>query len=645
MRLARLAVANVNSTVGAVRDNIDRCIALSYAMARDDVTLGAFPEHVIGGYPPEDLVQWQGFIAAEARELGRFCRETAALPTVLVLGLSVEVEGQVYNCAAVVHRGRVLGLCPKEKLPLYSVFYEARTFSRGHPYRYQEISLGHGIRGPTGDGIPFGDLVVRFDFATIAVEVCEDLWSPDGPMRRRCFCGAEVVANLSASPYRVGILETRREMVNTRAADNYATVVYVNAVGGNDGLVFDGGGFISQCGRQLLEAPRFREGIAAITVDLDRTRRLRTENTTWRTDGNDFLRQGRRVACVVAPEPTASGARLSYPIPPERSFFLPGGQAPPSPRERFCEELLDVIALGIGDYFEKTRAFRRIGVALSGGRDSLLCLLLAHRYVMRSAAGASESERRARVAQMLRAFYMPTRFSSIATRRAAEAAAADLGVPLVILPIDEAFDREVEAAARMLQPGEELTPITLQNIQARLRAQRMWNWSNATAGLFLQTGNMSEKAVGYTTIGGDLMGCIAPIANVPKTVVNYLLDYLLERHGYEGIRQTLAIPASAELADNQEDERDLMPFPVLDCCLALYAGEKLSPTELASVLVSMFPEYAPAQVQVWVDKFVSLFTQSIYKWVQAPLSIHIGNLDLERERALQLPVVSRLEWK
>jgi len=192
--------------------------------------------------------------------------------------------------------------------------------------------------------------------------------------------------------------------------------------------------------------------------------------------------------------------------------------------------------------------------------------------------------------------------------------------------------------------GGELTPITQQNVQARLRSLRMWNWANTSGMLFLQTGNMSEKAMGYTTIGGDLEGALAVLANVPKTVVIYLLEYLLETTGFEGIRLTLSAPAGPELAPNQKGEDELMPFRVLDACFHLYAAEKLSPDEIVVALGSMFHELAPEQLRVWVEKFVRLFVQSIYKWVQAPLSLHVGNLDLERERALQLPVVETSEW-
>lgn len=172
----------------------------------------------------------------------------------------------------------------------------------------------------------------------------------------------------------------------------------------------------------------------------------------------------------------------------------------------------------------------------------------------------------------------------------------------------------------------------------------MWNWANTSGALFLQTGNMSEKALGYTTVGGDLEGCFSVIANLPKTVVIALIDRLHRRFGFEGIRRTMATTAGPELAENQSGEDELMPFEVLDACLYLYGAEKLSTGEVAEALPSLFPERAPAQLAAWAQKFSKLFTQSIFKWVQSPLAIHLGSLDLDRERALQLPVVQRTEW-
>jgi NAD+ synthase (glutamine-hydrolysing) len=239
---------------------------------------------------------------------------------------------------------------------------------------------------------------------------------------------------------------------------------------------------------------------------------------------------------------------------------------------------------------------------------------------------------------------MPSRYSSPETQRAAETICRELGVPLAVVPIDEAYERELAATEAMLAPGETVTEITKQNIQARIRGQRMWNWSNSSGGLFLQTGNMSEKAVGYTTVGGDLEGALGVLANVPKTVVMALLDYLREKTGYDGIALVLARPAGPELTEDQQGEVELMPFPVLDACFHLFGAEKLLPQEVEEALVVMFPGYTRDQLRGWVEKFTRLFLGSIYKWVQAPISLHIGNLDLDRERALQLPVVQDREW-
>ncbi len=627
MRLIKIALGNVNPTVGAVRSNVDRVLAQAREMAADGVTVGCFTEQVVGGYPTEDLIQWRAFLAAQRSEIERFAEETVDLPTVFVVGVAVGVGGQIFNCAAVVHGGEVLGFVPKEKLPTYNVFYEARTFSRGAP----GLALDAG-------GVPLGDYLFAFDFGLLAVEVCEDVWSPDGPMRRRCYSGAELVVNVSASPFRVGVVATRREMLATRSADNQTTLAYANWIGAQDGLVFDGGGFVFQNGRPMLEAPRFREGWAACVVDLDRTVRARREASTWRIDCEEFQRQEIPVPLLRSDHPTQISGALPYPVPSWESLFLPAAGAPErTAREEVLDDLIEALALGVRDYFRKSGAFRTLGVALSGGRDSMLTLLIA----WRAACLLQEDDKKA--GELIQAFYMPTRYSGEGTRGAATTLCQELGVPLRVVPIEEAFDREVAATREMLGGGEP-TELTCQNVQARLRAGRMWNWANSSGALFLQTGDMSEKAVGYTTIGGDLEGALSVIANVPKTVVVALLERFLARFGFAGIRQTLATEPGPELAAEQTAEGELMPFPVLDACLYLYAGEKLSPPEVAAALRTVFPEVEADRLAAWADRFAALFTRSIYKWVQSPLALHVGSLDLDRERALQLPVVQRNEW-
>ena len=632
MKLVRLGIANTASTVGATRTNADAVITAARRAASDDVWLLAFPEQALGGYPAEDLVQWHGFVAAQRDALARVASETRELPTILVIGAVIGVDGLLFNGAAVLHRGVILGVVPKEKLPTYDVFYEARTLARGTPY----LSIDSG-------GIPVGDFVFRIGGRTLAVEVCEDGWSPDGPMRRRCFSGADLVVNISASPFRVGIVSTRREMLATRSADNQCLLLAVNAIGGQDGLVFDGGGGVHQNGRLLHDAPRFQEGVSTCTVDLDRTRRLRTEHTTWRSDCDAFRASARPVPTIASDGATASSSELTYPMPPGGSFFLPADEVPrTSPRDDVLDDVFEALALGLRDYFAKSGAFSRFGVALSGGRDSLMALLVTWRAAQLQSGAAPGSRGAESGADLISAFYMPSRFSGADTRRAAETICEELGIVLTVSPIDDAFDREVEATRAML--GATPTPLTLQNIQARIRGQRMWNWANSSGALFVQTSDMSEKAVGYTTIGGDLEGALSVIANVPKTVVIALLERLRERFGLRGIDACLGTAPGPELAADQVAEADLMPFPVLDACLYLFASEKLSPKEVAKALSALFPTVSHDQARHFATRFAQLFTQSIYKWVQSPLALHVGTLDLDRERALQLPVVQRAEW-
>ncbi len=633
MRLAKLAVASLSPTVGAVRSNVTRLVEVAKDMAAANVTIGAFPEQVIGGYPPEDLVQWPGFLVSQREELERFAWETADAPTVFVIGLAISVGGQLFNAAAVVHRGAIVAFVPKEKLPTYNVFYEARTFSRGGP--------GLAI---DADGVPCGDYRFLFDFGDMAVEVCEDAWSPDGPMRRRCYSGSEIIVNVSSSPYRMGVDSTRREMLATRAADNQAVLLYANAVGGQDGLIYDGGGFVFQNGRLVLEAPRFAEGWWSTVVDLDRTRRLRIENTTFRSDCEAFRLEGRLVPAIRVAGKTADPSSLAYPAPDGGNFFLPASRGPiADPRDRALDDLFEALALGVKSYYEKTGVFTSLGIALSGGRDSVLTLLVAWRAAQLIDAPAAPGARVAPGAPAIHAFYMPSRHSQGDTKQAATTLAGELGVTLQTVSIDEATDREIEATRQMLG-GAEPTELTRQNIQARIRGQRMWNWANTSGALFLQTGDMSEKAVGYTTIGGDLEGALSVIANVPKTVVIALLQRLETRFGFKGVSATLHTEPGPELADKQVAEQELMPFPVLDACLHLYAGEKMAPDDVAAALKALFPDHKPAQLAAWATRFTKLFSQSIYKWVQSPMSLHVGSLDLERERALQMPVVQKTDW-
>jgi NAD+ synthase (glutamine-hydrolysing) len=641
MQLVKLGLVSLNPSVGAFESNLARAIERAAGAADAGCHVVALTEQALSGYPTEDLVQWPGFVEAQWSSLRRFADATREFsrPAVCVLGLTTTHRGLLYNSAAVVAAGEILGLVPKENLPAYDVFYESRVFARGIPGEVSSI-----------DGVPFGDLLFRLPFATLAVEICEDLWVPDGPMLRRAASGAELVVNVSASPFRGGIVDTRRELIATRAADHQVTLVYVNQFGGQDSLVFDGGSYVNQNGRMLFEGERWREGLSTVVVDLDRTRRLRRENTTFRAHAETLLKTARPVEMVDVKLPACEEEALEYPSP---RFFAPESPAELSAEELWYEDLLAAMKTGLAGYFEKTEAFDRLGIALSGGKDSALTLLVAWLYASDRFRALPEKERDERMHDFIRCFSMPTRYNSETTKSLSRRLADELGVSFREVSIEEAFDREVQAAEAMLSPGESLTPLTRQNIQARIRGMRMWNWANSCRGMWLQTGNMSEKAVGYTTIGGDLMGAYSLLGNLPKTIVIRLLGYLHRKLGLASLEELLRTKASAELREDQEDERDLMPFPVLDACFALFAGEKMMPKELYLAIRAMWtddelrmmhPGYQGGMLKEWVKRFCRLFLGSIFKWVQAPQAVHLGALDLDRERALQLPAVQSTEW-
>lgn len=639
MRLVKVGIANIDTKVKAFKANIEKAIQVAAQARHENYTVVAFPEQTIFGYGSEDLVEWTHLVSAQIDAMNAFARSTQANHTVFVLGATIPHNSNLYNCAVVIQNGSILGIVPKQELPNYNVFYEQRNFTSGKPEMNSDWN-----------GIPFGDIIFEFDFGKMAVEVCEDIWSPNGPLGRRTKAGAELVVNISASPFRIGVLNTRREMVATRSSDNLAAVVYSNLVGGNDGLVFDGGGFVANCGRRVYEAPRFKEQLSGIVVDLDIPRRKRIENTTWRTDAENNKIDLKTIKSSFS----TYREQLKYPIPEIKSFFLPTEK---KPDVSLVDEVVDAIAWGIGGYYEKCGSFKHIGIALSGGRDSLLALICARRWVDLKFANLSFAERNEISKNLIHTFYMPTKFSSKETELAAQIAADDYRTTHTVSSIQEEFELQLKKHVEMIPGGGELERATRQNIQARIRAGRMWSWANSCHGMYLQTGNMTEKVMGYLTMGGDSEGALAVISNLPKTVINYILACLQEKEDPDAlgaIRLTTLKPASAELDENQEDEKDMIPYPhkydkpkdsfkILDSAMYLIIGEKMSMAEATDVLIQMFPEHEKDYLTFAVKHFGKMFGRNIFKWKQSPTSLHLGNLDLDHSRALQVPVIQE-EW-
>ncbi len=645
MRLIKLAGLNIDTTVGKMEGNYKALLSASVRAARANATIAASPEMVLCGYPAEDLVHWQGFVDQEWQYLKRFAAETKAFDTVFVIGLAVFYDDGVYNCAAVVNHGKILGIVPKEKLPTYGVFYDMRTFARGIP----------GLHGEK-EGIPFGDIVFDLPFGKFAVEVCEDSWSPDGPMKRRAYAGAEIVVSINGSPWRAGVIDTRREMLATRSSDNYCTLLYVNGVGGMDALVLDGGGFVFQNGQKMHEAKRWQEGEWTQVVDLDRTRLSRSANTTRRIDAEEYRTSKAPMPRVIRYEdgPKANNAALTYPIPKAKSFMIPALPEGPtqSNREAYFEELIAAIVLGYKGYFEKSGVFNSTLIALSGGRDSALTLLLIYIYAKEHFAGEKDSTQKIR--NFIRCVSMPSKFNSATTKSIARELSEELGVTFEERPIDEAFEREL-AELRTQLGDKEPDPVAVQNIMPRIRMTRMQNLSNATGSLLVHCGNMTEKALGYGTIGGDFTaGAYSLLGNLPKSVVRALIAHLRStRFPLASLDALIASEESAELADDQRDEDDIGSIEVLDACIHLFYGEKLMPHEVYGVvrdnwsdaeLSRMYPGYKKGLLKKWVKGFVKMSYNTTFKWVVAPPATHLGSLDLERERAIQIPIVKSMEW-
>lgn len=651
-RNIRIGLGNVDPTVGAFESNTNKLIAQAKTMARLGCTVGSFPEGSLPGYPAEDLVQWRWFVDMQWLQLWRFSQQTSELPTVFTLGLTVQADGHLYNSVAVVHRGKIVGIVPKMYLAEGGVFYDTRTFTAGTP----------GLATSLNDK-PFGDLLFRFPFGTMGVQVCEDVWSSESPIHHQANLGAELIINHSASPFRAGIVATREELLATRSAESQSTLVYVNQVGGNDGLVFDGGGYIYQNGRLLFRAERWNEGVSTHVIDLDETRRQRFESNTWRRDSRRYRQQHEPAQLITVPDGPGSSDILAIPSAP--LVFLPAVQTPQTstqayhderlvlrtdvlePRARHFEDLLAAMEWSLKGYVEKTGAFERIGISLSGGKDSALTLIAAWRYARNRFGDDADAIR-----DFIHCFSFPTAHNSEDTKSIARELCRIMDVTFTEVPIGHLVAAD-EATVRTMLGGGEPTGNTRQNIQARIRAKLMWDWSNSSKALFLQPGNMSEKAVGYTTIGGDLMGAYSLIGNLPKTVVIELLKYLHEVYGWGVLERLNGTVASAELADGQADETDLMPFPVLDACFYHFAGQKMGAVDLYRTLratwtddqlAAISPGYRPGMLRDWVKRFLILFFRSIYKWVQSPPTTHLGSLDLDRERAFQIPVVQSLEW-
>lgn len=578
----RLALVQMNSIVGDLTANARRITeGIAYARSRSaDVVV--FPELALCGYPPEDLLLSARFLRECRRSLDALIPHTRGITA--IVGIP-EWDADPYNAAAVLHDGQLVRMVRKHFLPNYGVFDEERYFQRGT-----------GTTVFTRKGVTFG------------VSVCEDIWYPDGPPAWQALHGdASLLINLSASPYERGKREHRRHMLETRAADCNAMVAFVNTVGGQDELVFDGGSLVCDAkGRTLFEADRFVEGCYVHDCVVDSVM------------GNRLQDPRRRKARLQEGEPALFREHLSEPTPEPAdptgggdgvSQDAAGDWAPlPAARDLSDEaEIYEALKLGLRDYVTKN-GFKDVLIGVSGGIDSALTAAIA--------VDALGPDR-------VHAITMPTRFSSEETRSDAAHLAELLGIRCDTIPVEGLF----ESYLAQLKPlfGDKPWNEAEENIQARIRGTLLMAVSNKHGPLVLTTGNKSEVSVGYATLYGDMAGGFSVLKDVFKTWVYRLAVYRNTLSPAIPV-STIERPPTAELRLDQKDQDSLPPYDVLDGILEAYVEENIGAEEII----------ARGFDAATVERIVHLVGRSEYKRRQAAPGVKISSRAFGRDRRLPI---------
>ena len=578
-RPLRLALAQTNPAVGDLTGNRREIVAIIDRAAADGVHLLCFPELGMTGYPPEDLLLKPNFIRDTRQALQIIIDHTTKLPELVVVLGFVEQQDDLYNAAAIIHRGQLVATYHKQFLPNYGVFDENRYFQAGKGSPLYEIA---GCR--------------------VGVSICEDIWYPTGPATLQGYAGAEMILNISASPFHVGKWRERERMLATRASDTGSFVAYLNMVGGQDELVFDGSSSVFDAsGAVIARAPAF--ATAVLTVDLDVAAVFRHRLHDPR------LRKARQESVPVVPVQFVSPAPLPAPTAAHPALIAPLGND--------VEEIYAALVLGTRDYALKN-GFREVVIGLSGGIDSALTAAIAV-----DALGADA----------VHGVLMPSRYSSPGSLADAADLATNLGIQTITLPIQSPVDAIWQVLERPLAgiaPG-----VTQENLQSRLRGLYLMALSNANGWLVLTTGNKSELAVGYATLYGDMAGGFAVIKDVWKTMVYQLAVLRNQRQDHPAIPlATIEKPPSAELRPDQRDTDSLPPYDLLDPILQAYVEDDRGMDEIVAL---GYPEGEVRRVVRMVDR-------NEYKRRQAAPGVKVTRRAFGRDR--RLPLTSGYnEWR
>jgi NAD+ synthase (glutamine-hydrolysing) len=576
-RRLRIGMAQINTTVGDFTGNRRKILKAIKEARSSGIDLITFPELAICGYPPEDLLFKPKFIAENLRSLEKVVEASSGIS--VVVGF-IDAREDIYNAAAIIHDGKLAGVYHKIFLPNYGVFDENRYFRAGSECPVYVIA-----------GINVG------------VNICEDIWYESGPAVTQAYAGAEVIVNISASPYHFGKGGFRERMIATRAADNVAIIAFNNLVGGQDELVFDGNSLVlDEKGQLLTRGKQFEEDMIVTDLDIESVFRARLQDSRWRKEPPLREEPGWRHAekVVISEIPF----NTEKPQLPTRHVEVRG----------FPTEVYDALVLGTRDYVLKN-GFGKVLIGLSGGLDSSLVATIAV-----DALGKSN----------VVGVAMPSKYSSPGSLSDAGLLARNLGIRLLTIPIKKVFQAYLDALAEAFKgTGPDVTE---ENIQARIRGNILMALSNKFGWLVLTTGNKSEMATGYTTLYGDMAGGFAVIKDVPKTMAYELARYRNSLAGSGLIPATVIDkPPSAELKPEQKDIDTLPPYELLDSVLTAYVEEDKS---VEQIIAAGIDEKVARRAARLVDT-------SEYKRRQAPPGIKITPRAFGRDR--RLPITNRFK--
>ena len=572
MKRVRISLAQINPILGDLSENIKKILSYIKKARALKADIIAFPELAITGYPPEDLLLKPQFIKDNIAALDKV--KFASKDITTIVGF-VDNEGGLFNAAAVISNGRLIDIYHKKYLPNYGVFDEYRYFKPGRRYPVYSLS-----------GINIG------------VNICEDIWYEKGPTKVQALSGAEIIININASPYHMGKASFRENLVLTRASESRATIVYVNMVGGQDELVFDGGSFVvSGQGNFIVKGRQFSEELITADIDVQDTRE-RFSNKEKREFKN-LLLKGEVVEKIKISSPLIKGQK-------------PALRIKKAVRMSVMEEVYNALLLGTKDYVYKN-GFNNVVIGISGGIDSALVSAIAVDVLGK---------------EHVKGLFMPSRYTSKESYEDAHAVARNLGIKIITVPIDDIFDTYLKTLSDNFKDTQ--PDITEENIQARVRGNILMAFSNKFRWLVLTTGNKSEMSVGYATLYGDMAGGFAVIKDVPKTMVYDLCKWRNEKKGMDLIpKRVLWKEPSAELKPDQRDTDTLPPYPVLDPILKAYVEEDKSFEEI----MKMGCEVECAQ------KIVRMIDHSEYKRRQAPPGIKITPRAFGKDR--RFPITNR----